>query len=342
MSIATATSVVDSPLPLVPENLVSEPESESNTEIRNLKMKDGGDQSFEFLVIDSAEKWQPAKEFKSVYDMPIIGTPKKIRFNLQGVSLADWEKIELDHKSPEWDGEGSISSEFEQRRDQILNEKFAHVFELALGRELPGLSYTEKANKLKELNPGEVQALFLFVQNTACNYRDGHLLQSYLTATLNRTDSDSDITEFTNFEEWKVATEAAYIFRMHRPFEDYLIEFPLKNITSEVRSRIESECRDPDPPRKAKRDPKTKRLIPGETEPDFQDEHWLRKCRAVNQKKLVMFLDACLSFQVPGENQLKQYEWISQRLMGDVVRLKDFIEQELCGYASRYNFFSRA
>lgn len=330
---------------LAPQEVHTVPEKESESpttnQTRRLKMKDGSEQAFDFLIIDSPDKWQPASEFHSVYDMPIIGTPKKIRFHLQGVSLEEWESIELDHKVPEWDGEGLPNDEFNQRREQILNEKFAHVFEKALGKQLTGDTYAEKANRLKELNPGEVQALYLFTQNTACNYRDGHLLQSYMQAVANREDADSDIMEFSGFEEWKIATEAAYIFRMHRPFEDHMIEFPLKNITSEARSRIENECRDPDPPKKPKRDPKTKRLIPTETESDFQDENWLRKCRAVNQKKLVMYLDACLSFQIPGENQLKQYEWVSKRLMGDVVRLKDFIEQELCGYASRYNFFTR-
>lgn len=316
-------------------------EVKDNKEHRRLKMKNGNDQTFDFLVVDTAEKWQPANEFYSMYDMPLVGTSKKIRFHLQGISLAAWEEMEQDHKLPEWESDGTPDVEFEQRREQILSEKFSHVFELALGKKLPGESYAEKATYLRQLNPGEVQALFLFVQNTACNYRNGELIDTYMRAVLSRMDAESDLVEFSGFEEWKVATEACYVFRMHRPFEDYLIEFPLKNISSEDRSRIEAECRDPEPPRKPKRDSKTKRIIAGETEPDFMDDHWLKKCRAVNQKKLVMYLDACLPFQLPGENQLKQYEWVSQRLMGDVVRLKEFIEQELCGYASRYSFFTR-
>lgn len=315
-------------------------EKKDGFETRKFKTRDQSECEFKFLVVDRPERWPEATHFHSVYEMPLLGNTKKIHFHLTGVSLAEWDKMEVEHDIPDWNGDGKPDDDFLAKRQQVVNEKMAHVFEISIGKKLPGSTWAEKADVLKKLNPGEVEALYHYVQNVACNYRDGRILANFAALSADRVETAEDMIEFTDYAEWAKVTESAYFFRMQRAFEDYILEFPLKNMGSDTRSQIEIETRDPDPPKKPKRDPRTERLVPGETVPDLNDPHWRARCRVVAQKRAVLYFNACLPFTLPGSNHLEQYEWLSKRLMGDVVRLKSFIEEELCGYASRYSFFT--
>jgi hypothetical protein len=297
---------------------------------------------FRVKRIRSAEDWPEADFFKAEYRMPIVGSGRFMTFPLRGVSLNQWEEIEQEHTVPTWDKDGKPDEDFERHKRQIVAEKMAHVFEQALanGIKFPGETWSEKAAAIFKLNPGETEALYFYIQHSLCNFQDGPLLERYQLSSATNKFQHPDI-ELNSFADWEAATKSAYVFRMHRAIEDHIIEFPLKNISTEDRLAIDRETQEPDPPRKPKRDPSTKRMIAGETVPDYDDVHWKQRMRAVNQKRIAMYFNACLTFTIPGGNLMEQYNWIARRLMGDVIRLKTFIEQDLCGYESRYNFFTR-
>lgn len=307
---------------------------------RNIVAKTKEQAEFSFLVIDRPEKWPEAESFKSQYHMPILGHDRRLTFDLHGVSLKDWEEVEEAHPLPEWNGDGDPTDEYKQQLNQATLEKQALIFEKATGVLVPGTTAAEKAAQINKFNPGETQALYLFIRNHACNYTDGSLLDRYSTFCARRESSAIENVKFTTYQDWEAATNAPYIYRMHRPCDEYIVEFPLKSPTAEQRLTIDQETREPEPPKKPKRDPQTRRLIQGQYEPDRDDEHWKKKVRAVNQKRLIMYLNTCLTFTVPGGNLMEQYDWVSRRLMGDVVKLSRFIEQDLCGYQTRYDFFT--
>lgn len=315
---------------------------ETAIETRKIKTKDGTEHPFRFLYIDSPEKWQEAQEIKAQYHMPLLGQDRALVFNLRGLSLSDWEQVEFEHKIPTWSEEGKPTEQFLTEQESLIAAKSCHLVELATGHKFPGETYADKALFFQKLNPGEATALYLYIQNHLSAFQSGRMLEHYKDILADRAEqngSDGNV-EFSGFESWQKATELPYLFRMHRPCQDYILEFPLKNISAECKLMIEAETKEPEAPLMPKRDPKTRRFIPGETVPDFNDIHWLEKMRAINQKKAILFFNACLPFSVPGSNRKEQYDWIAQRLMGDIVQVKQFIENDLCGYRSRYNSFT--
>lgn len=308
-------------------------------ETRSYVSKDNTEHSFDFLVINSPEKWQEASSITGNFNMPLLGMGRTIKFPLRGLSMKEWVDIEVQHKIPEWKEEKrKPTDEFLTQRELAIAAKRAHVIEVSSGKPIPGDSYTEKAIALQKLNPGEVQSLYVYIQDVVCANEDGSLMQQFRELIADQ--AKENVLEFTSFEDWQKASEYGYMFRMQRPTDNFILEFPLKNVSAEAKMTIELETRDPDPPMVPYRDPVTNRFVPNQMVPDTTDMNWLARCRAVGQKRLVMFLNACLPFQIPGENQLKQYEWVASRLLGDVLRLQNFIENELCGYRSRFDFFT--
>lgn len=308
---------------------------------RKFVSKDKTPYEFDFLIIDSPDKWLEASVVKGTYDMPLLGQDKTLRFNLNGISLAEWEAVEIEHKIPKWDDkDGPQTEEFKQQHEFAIACKRAHVIEISSGKKIPGDDYSQKAKSLQSLNPGEVSALFYFIQNVICSLDNGNLYHQYQKVASENSETLKDrVVEFENFESWQNATQTPYIFRMHRPQDNYILEFPLKNISAELKMQIDSDTREPEPPKVPKRGP-DKRWIANEMVPDYNDQGWLARVRAVQQKRTVLFFTACLPFTIPGANIMDQYQWLSRRLVGDVIRLRNFIEEELCEYHSRYNFFT--
>lgn len=306
-------------------------------EERDLIDSEGRKQTFLVHLIRSPEDWLPADQFSGHYDLPNLGTNKVMRFDLKGVSLAEWEAMESEHTVPRWMGEGNPDADHEQRVTAAINAKKAAVFEISTGKKIPGDTMAEKAAFLKRLNEGESDALYYYIQNQVCNFQDGQLLNQYLRLSSLQT---KEVTKFEDFESWNTAVKSEYFFRMHRSTEECLTEFLLKSLDADARLQIESETRDPQVPQVPKRDKTSKKLVRGEWEPNYEDAGYKKAVRAVSQKRLVLYFQSCLPFELPGTNALEKYEWISQRLAGDVVRLRRFIESELLSYESRYNVFT--
>jgi hypothetical protein len=309
---------------------------------RKLATKDKTEYEFKFLVIDSAEKWEIASTIFSDYDMPLLGKGQVLRFTLKGVSLADWERVEIEHRIPKWDDNQGVETEdHKQLVELALSCKRAQVIEVSSGKKIPGEDYAAKSKALQSLNPGEVLALYYHIQNIVCSMDNGNLFGQYQRVAAEASANFKDrVVTFDSFDVWQKATETPYIFRMQRPTEDYILEFPLKNISAEAKLAIDSETREPEAPKVPARDPQSRKFIPNQLVPDYNDVGWLSRVRAIHQKRTVMFFSACLPFDIPGQNEKEKYEWLSQRLVGDVVRLRNFIEEELCEYHSRYNFLS--
>lgn len=337
MTATTVENADPAPATLPPQSTVNK----SDLIERAIETEDDRKCTFQFLTIDSAEKWKEASEFRTVFEMPILGSDRTMQFNVRGLSLADCEVIETQHRISDWKGEGNPPPAFEESRQQVIFEKMVHVFEEACEIKFPGETWGEKANAVRKLNPGEIEALYQFIFNKASNGADGPLLGQYDLLSSFRKNKSKATAVFTDFSQWEAATRTGYFFRMQRPLENFIIEFPLKNISSADRAMIESETRTPDAPKMPRRGP-DKKPIPGEMIPDLEDEGWLRACRAVGQKRTAMYLNACLTFQIPGANLQAQYEWLSKRLLGDVTRLRDFIEEDLIGYRSRFDFFTNS
>jgi hypothetical protein len=316
------------------------PSIDTYLEQRRLTGKDGREREFNFLVINNSDRWLEAELVKGQYHMPIIGQQQTLCFDLHGVSLAQWEDIESKYLIPEWDMQGrQPDNEFISKREAALMAKRIAVIEVSSGKLVPGETMEEKVKFMQSnMNPGEIQALYLYIQNNICSVENGDLLTEYRQVAADSL--KSRVTQFSSFDSWKKATEIGYVFQMQRPSDDFILEFQLKNITAEAKQVIDVETREPEAPMLPKRDKASRSWNPREMEPDLSDPSYLARKRAVNQKRVVMFFNACLPFEIPGKNNLEQYEWISKRLIGDVIRLRQFIEQDLCGYGSRYDFFS--
>ena len=298
----------------------------------------GTEVPYKFLVLDSTDKWPVAGNFSSHYDMPVLGSNSSIRFNLTGISLKEWESIEADNVIPAQQ-EGQDDKEYESERDSVVLKKEVAIFEKAIGQSIPGKKAEEKIDWLKQRNPGEIEALFRYIQNDLCNMRNGSMIDSYNLALEHGKANEKEIRDFSNFEDWQTATTSQYTFRMQRPYEDYIIEVPLRGLSQELKKDIDAQTKDPEPPKMPHRDPKTNRFDPMDMRPNFSDPAWLRSSRAVNQKRTAMYMDACLMFDIPGSNWQEKYNWLADRLTGDVINIKNFIENDLVGFRSRYDFF---
>lgn len=308
---------------------------------RTYRGSDNSEYVFDFLIVDDPEKWVPAEKITGQYDMPMLGRGTSLRFNLTGVSSKAWEEIEIQHPISKWNFEGrQPDDEFMRKHELEIAAKQAHIIELSSGKIIPGENHAAKAVALQKMNGGEVEALYRYIQSVVCGTEDGRLFQQFKRVCGDIDIKSADVMEFTDFTDWQKASEFGYVFRMQRPGDDFILEFPLKNISSEAKQTIESETRDPEPPQIPDRDPTTGKMMPHKMVPDYNDSAWLIRCRAVAQKRITMFFNACLPFQIPGQNLMQQYEWLSCRLVGDVVRVQRFIEDELCGYRSRFDFFT--
>lgn len=312
---------------------------QDHLETRTYTTKDGVEHQFKFLVINNEERWREASEARGHFNMPLLGQGRSLRFQLCGISVKEWSDIELRHVIPQWSEENKKpSDEYIANRELAIAAKRANVIEVSSGKTIPGEDYIAKAKSLQSLNNGEVHSLYLYIQDVICANEDGSLMQQFRQIISEQAAQNT--VEFTDFVDWQRASEYGYFFRMQRPTDDYILEFPLKDIPADAKLAIEMETRDPDPPMIPYRDPATNRFVPNQMVPDHNDKNWQARCRVVSQKRLAMFLNACLPFQLPGENIQKQYEWVAGRLIGDVLRLQGFIENELCGYRSRFDFFT--
>lgn len=306
-------------------------------EKREVKGPDGGSYQFDFLVIDSPDKWALAEETKGQFLLPILGTGRSIRFNMQGINLAKWNEVEERYTLPDSKEDIEPGQNYQAVYDRQMILKQLALLELAVGQKLPGTTDEERIKFMSDKSEADLEAMFNYITHHLCAMQDGSVVESY--EVLSRSNKQ-EVVDFTGFADWQAASQTNFNFRMQRPGDEFILEFPLKNIDMATRQAIDEKTKQPDPPQVPMRDPISKKLIQGQMVPNLKDPAWRKQCRSISQKRIVMYFEACLPFSIPGNNDFEKYGWISKRLLGDVVRLKEFIEKKILDYSSRYDFFT--
>ncbi len=320
------------------------PEEASHTE--NLSNKSGlpieertiksGDKeyTFNFLVIDKPDLWLPANLFTSEFTMPIIGKNKAIKFRLNGISYSQWEKMEFDYRTPDEMPRNTKTEiiAYEEAVEKIKNKRKVYLFELSTGKKIEGETIEQKIENLQRIGVGESDALYAKIIDSFA--MDGTILQSYNSLI----SSNTEVIEADSFDIWCSSSESGYSLRMQRRFEDFIIEIPLKQLKESTKKEIEEATREDLPPSRHGKN-QMGRIDPSVIEYNYDDPKWKASRKVKARKRLVMQLDALLPFQIPGTTYEEKYNWIGDRLLYDVLTMRNFIDTELFEYSSRINFF---
>lgn len=309
------------------------------TEVRKLTV-DEHEVQYKIRTILTAEEWDDAVAFKEDFTMAIGG--KKMKVGLYGVSYSEWEKVEELYpypKRPAEDASEDIKNAFAL---DVIEQKFKRkvmLFEKATGKTLPGESFEKKCEWLRERSVDSIDALYSQIEQEMTCIHNSPLLSRFESDSASA--SAQEIVEtLEDFTSWEKAADTQAILRWSRKFNDYITELPLRRISQEARLRLEKETIAPDPPLKPKRNKKTNRLDPNETEPNYDDPKWQRICRDLTKKKMVLMFTSAMPFPIPGATVEEQYAWLGGKLLGDVTRIHKFIERELFGYKQQFDFFT--
>lgn len=335
-------------LPLPPATPATEAPKIDATilDTRAFEYKDGVDSvkiDIDFLTIDKPEKWQPASVNRSSLKLKTINSNKYYAFNLYGVSYKDYEAVEMKYVIPPVprdanDNEIHDDKNYLAEVERIVFARKIAVIELSTKMEINGKTIDEKAAFLKQRCGGEIETLFMYIWNTMMCQSDGSLYDSYRTAMMLGAENDGDCIEMTSFSQWDTAEMNVTRFIFQHRDQKFLTEIPLRLISASDAERIETEAKMPIPPLA----PKTVNgRRTGETYRNYNDANYKAKLRDANRRRNIMLLQSALPFQIPGRNINEQTDWIMDRPVGDVARLIKFIEDEVLGYGSRLDFFTK-
>src|SRR5690606_1956972 len=155
----------------------------------------------------------------------------------------------------------------EAELETALIYKRINILEASCQMQVPGKTKQEKYDWLVKRSPRELDEVTNYIRMITCNLSDRtpKLLQRYHdVSSVNKLPLAREVK---SFEDWKVATEIENSFIMQRPFQDFLIEFPLKSLSYEIRMQIDKETKEPEPPRIPARNKETGRFDPSQTVP---------------------------------------------------------------------------
>lgn len=316
-------------------------------EVRTLTEEDGSQSVFDVLVIDKPEKWLPAKEHTHQISLRTPGTNNAKRFNLSAISYKDWEKIEDSNPLPEakmddYGQENVNDPSYLEAHAKVAEQRNILFVEASLGEKIPGEKPEDKIVWLSKRSAGEFERLVSTIRNTMGAISDGSLLDQYVAATMalaNKT--PVVVSEVKSLADWEeVSSNDSYgSFRICRPFENYIVEFPVKAISTEQRMQIEKLCNPPIAPKGPYVDPITNRIDPRRVAPNYKDPHYLSKVNQMHAKKMLLLVQAALTFDIPGSNDEECMKWLTDRTVGDVIKLRRFIDEELLGYKQQFDSF---
>ena len=295
------------------------------------------EREFRVNTVNSHEDFIPANKHANVYSLKTLGQNKVIEIPIRGISYGEWEEIENKLHVTELSEE---STEQEKEKQKIEKEKNVglrrvKVFELATDKNVPGETDEDKVTWLSEnISAAELDALFNCIIERGSNINDGIALNEYNSALRN---SKPVVSTFSGFDDWVSASNLGSIFRMQRPFEDFIIEVNLRQVTDSRKKQIDEQSKAPPPPSRPKIDKSTGRQI-GMLY-DYNNPNYKAQTKIANRKSLVNIFEACLPFSLPGDSVDKKYKWISELLLGDVIKLRNFIENEVFNYRNRIDFF---
>lgn len=308
---------------------------------RKMTSKDGMEYDFKVLVVDSPDKWKAASELKHDFSMPLPGSQTSIKFPMQGISYSQWEDTERNTLLPEAEineetNKPIVTAEFTNERERMISLRRLRLLEISVGCSIPGATDDDKIDWLQERSNGDIEALHTVINSVVGGMNDGPILTRY--QTVSRSSSEGNVIAFKSFDDWTVASESSCYFRVQHYMEDFITEFPLRNIPKKLKMEIDEQTKDPEPPKIMKRDSAGK-LDFKSFEFNFRDPHYIKKSIAVQHKRMVMLCEATLMFELPGSSMQDKWNWLSSRLFGDVHRLETFISDSILGVGSRFNFF---
>jgi len=295
---------------------------------------------FRFLIVDSAEKWKAADEYSCDYNLT-TNEKQTLKIRLTGISLTEWEKIELDcpvPNRPETENEDELYK-YEEELNKVLMQKRIRLFEKSSQKDIPGETIEDKVKWISERVPSQIEGLSNFIQDKVCGFSDGSMIDNFNAISSDGKTEKQVVKLLDDFTQWEIAVNSSYFFRVHHEEEDFILEFPLTGISEDQKREILSATKEPVPQKIPKRDPKTKRFDPTNLVPNFEDPAWIESIRAISQKRTVLYFEAVLPFELPGRTIPEKYKWLSQRLVGEVIRLKRYIETSLAGFGDQYDFF---
>lgn len=314
-----------------------------HTEKRRVETKNTCN-DYDFLVLDTPEKWLDAKDFKGRYELDFGG--RIINVPLMGISYIDWELQEemypFPDKPTDKDGEKPTKEDLEAHEvlvETIHQQRKVYMFQNVTGKAIPGQEMAEKVNWLNSRGYDAVESFQNYLELFMTGLADGEILAAYDNESAQAITKPQAV-DFTSFEDWDTAADTHAMFRFCRKFDDFIVEIPLRRVPHELKEKIDRETQVPDPPQKPGRNPLTKKFDPAFFKPDTKDSRWLQTCASMRHKKIIMVLEATLPFQIPGSDIKEKYNWVNKKLMGDVYKIQQFVFNELLGYRRQLDFFT--
>lgn len=295
------------------------------------------EREFQIQVIKSSEDFKPAAEYQQIYSVKFLGQKRVMRLPVRGISFGEWEQVDDEFKMPESpeNPNDKEKEEHDKEREGVLKLRQIKIFEMATGKSIPGESNELKAEWIGDnIGVGELQGLYHFILENGSNVAPGSLLPMYEQA---EEASEKIVSDFNNFDEWALLSNSGTVFRMQRPFENFLVEIPLKQVTERMKKAIDEQSKCPPPPSRARIDKNTGKQIGTIT--DWNNPNYKQQAKLSNRRSIVHLFDACLNFVIPGDSIDSKYKWIASLLLGDVVKLRNFIEQEVFSYRNKIDFF---
>lgn len=325
--------------------VLEEEEKNIGVEIREFKLE-GESIKYKMLNITKPEQWQPASDFKLFFNMVSPGSETTSVWELNGISYGDISRLNELYEEPFFEERSECSASeqialknhYEKEKSKWENSRRVSILEMATGYSVPGETLEEKIEFITTRDAGELEALNHYIADICTSLSEGREAEMMKQiASL----STASVKKVSNFNDWVKSSGTQAFFRICRPFQDYIVQIPLAGISSKRKLEIDSECMTPIPPKVMGIDPATGRPSPKYLKDNTKDKDYIRAVNAVNDKWIVLMADECLPFKIPGETLEEKKVWISQRLAGDVYKLRQFINAELCGVLSRYNFFTK-
>jgi len=291
--------------------------------------KEFKDTKFKIIIVDSPEKWSDANNllFEQSVDFSIN---RKMLFKFRGIPYSVWNYAMMNYKILD-----DTEQNKEPNRVALLSRKI-HLLEHATGVKFNGNTIDEKIANYEQKPIKFVDQLNSLINDIVCGVSDGPLMLAYKKEL---EKAPSTIENFGSFDELDSINQSEFELYIQRPFQNHILVFPIKAISNSEKQAIENQIPRPTPPLKPRRDSAGRIDYTSSPEPDINDPGYLAKLRIAAEKRITLYLDACLPFNIPGNAFTEKSEWIGKKLVGDVHKLHRFIEDNVINYTGGYSFF---
>jgi hypothetical protein len=129
-------------------------------------------------------------------------------------------------------------------------------------------------------------------------------------------------------DAWAPAIKVKAEFVIHRPGGHDLV-FQLQGIPGHLNDKIEKACQAMDPPKKEipVLDNRQRPSLgqPAQTVDDFDDPEYKDHLVEMGRQRVVLYIDAALTFDIPGKSWQEKAKWLSERIPGETLKLYQFI-----------------